>query len=250
MRKARLISKQSILWRQNSFGTESATCTSRLNPMVRRVGEAREPSGDSVVMTMYTYVSDFVRFFQSWVANPLRVAAVAPSSESLARLITNEVLPFGGPVLELGVGTGVFTRALLARGIRERDLTLIEFGSDFVDVLRDRFPQARIVRTDASHIAKQSLYASANVSAVVSGLPLLTMSPRKVIAILSGAFNYMRPGARFYQMTYLPFCPVPRRLLDRLGLKAKRIGGTLRNLPPAAVYRISRRQPLRCEAVS
>jgi hypothetical protein len=31
-------------------------------------------------------------------------------------------------------------------------------------------------------------------------------------------------------------CPI----LDRLGLRARRIGGTLCNLPPASVYRISR----------
>jgi phosphatidylethanolamine/phosphatidyl-N-methylethanolamine N-methyltransferase len=37
---------------------------------------------------------------------------------------------------------------------------------------------------------------------------------------------------------------VPRPILDRLGLKATRIGGTVRNLPPASVYRISRRKPL------
>ena len=199
--------------------------------------------------TTYTHASDFVRFFQSWVANPLRVAAIAPSSESFARLMAKEIVPLDGPVLELGAGTGVFTRALLARGVREKDLTLVEFGADFADVLQDRFPQARIVRMDASQIARQALYVRANVSAVVSGLPLLTMSPRKVIAILSGAFDCLRPGGRFYQMTYLPFCPVPRRLLDRLGLKATRIGGTLRNLPPAAVYRISQRRPLRSEAI-
>jgi hypothetical protein len=36
---------------------------------------------------------------------------------------------------------------------------------------------------------------------------------------------------------------VPRPILDRLGLEAVRIGGTVRNLPPASVYRISRREP-------
>jgi hypothetical protein len=37
---------------------------------------------------------------------------------------------------------------------------------------------------------------------------------------------------------------VPRPILDRLDLKAVRIGGTVRNLPPASVYRISRSKPL------
>ncbi len=39
--------------------------------------------------------------------------------------------------------------------------------------------------------------------------------------------------------------PVPRTILDRLGLKATRVGRALRNLPPASVYRITERPPLR-----
>ena len=196
------------------------------------------------MMTMVAQAADFVHFFRSWISDPRRVAAVAPSSESLARLITQEIVPTDGPVLELGAGTGVFTRALIARGVREEVLTLVEFGAEFAGTLQDRFPQARVVRIDAARLTTQSLYAGADVGSVVSGLPLLSMSPRKVMAILSGAFHYMLPTGSFYQFTYSARCPVPRQLLDRLGLKATRVGGTVRNLPPATVYRITRRQPI------
>ncbi|MGO7961755.1 SAM-dependent methyltransferase, partial [Rhizobium leguminosarum] len=58
-------------------------------------------------------------------------------------------------------------------------------------------------------------------------------------------FSNLRPHGAFYQFTYGPQCPVPVEILDSLGLVAKRIGWTLRNIPPAAVYRISRRyQPM------
>ncbi len=187
--------------------------------------------------------SDFVRFLRSWIADPLRVAAIAPSSESLARLITKEVLPCNGSVLELGPGTGVFTKALLVRGVHEKDITLVEFDERFAARLQDRFPQARVVHMDASRLAKHNLYPAANVNAVISALPLLTMSPKKMMSILSAAFDCLRPAGSFYQFTYAPYCPVPRPLLERLGLRATRIGGTVRNLPPAAVYRITRRQP-------
>lgn len=188
--------------------------------------------------------SDFVHFFRSWISNPLRVASVTPSGESLARLITQEIAPLDGPVIELGPGTGVFTRALLARGVAESDLTLIEYGPEFMAGLQRRFPQARALQMDAAKLAHADLFDGEPVGAVISGLPLLSMSPRKVTAILAGAFSYMRPGAAFYQFTYGPRCPVPRPILDRLGLKAVHIGHTVRNLPPAAVYRISRRKPL------
>lgn len=188
--------------------------------------------------------ADIFRFFWSWTSDPLRVAAIAPSGESLARVMTREIGPSDGPVLELGAGTGVFTRALLAQGVRESDLTLVEYGSDFMRMLQMRFPQARVLWMDASQLGQYELFPETNVGAVVSGLPLLSMSPRKVMSILTGAFGTMRPTGAFYQFTYGPRCPVPRPILDRLGLKATRVGGTVRNLPPAAVYRITRRQPL------
>ncbi|MEH2511153.1 phosphatidylethanolamine/phosphatidyl-N-methylethanolamine N-methyltransferase [Nitrobacteraceae bacterium AZCC 1564] len=195
-------------------------------------------------MTAASECSDFFQFFRSWISDPLRVAAIAPSGESLARVMTQEILPSDGPVLELGAGTGVFTKALLARGIRESDLTLVEYGSDFMRALQFRFPNARVLWMDASQLGQHDLFPDAPAGAVVSGLPLLSMSPRKVISILTGAFSHIRPGGAFYQFTYGPRCPVSRPILDRLGLKATRIGGTVLNLPPASVYRITRRQPI------
>ncbi|WEX07705.1 methyltransferase domain-containing protein [Chelativorans sp. AA-79] len=188
--------------------------------------------------------SDVLPFLRAWLSNPWRVSAIAPSSSALADLITSEIGPKSAPVLELGAGTGVFTRALLKRGLAQEDLTIIELGPDFVTLLRQRFPNARILPVDAARLAQAGLYEGAPVGAVVSGLPLLSMSPRKIMAIVAGAFFYMRPGGSLYQFTYGPRCPVPRPILDRLGLKAVRIGRTMLNVPPASVYRITRRSPL------
>ncbi|HEV7317975.1 MAG TPA: SAM-dependent methyltransferase [Ensifer sp.] len=194
-------------------------------------------------MTSICVYSDSLNFFRSWLADPLRVASVTPSSRSLARLITREISPAHGPVLELGPGTGVFTRALVARGVREEDLVLVECGPEFAAVLQKRFPAAAVLSIDAARLVDGRPEISAGIGAAVSGLPLLSMPPRKVMAILAGIFLHMRPGGHLYQFTYGPRCPVPRPLLDRLGLRARRVGGTIRNFPPASVYRISRRQP-------
>ncbi|TWB50206.1 phospholipid N-methyltransferase [Rhizobium sp. ERR 922] len=195
-------------------------------------------------MTTKTSCADFVQFFRSWVSDPLRVAAVAPSGERLARLMTQEIEPFDGPILELGPGTGVFTRALLARGVPESALTLVEFGEEFAVRLRERFPAARVVHMDAAQLSRCGLFDDAPFGAVISGLPLLSMPPSKVVAIVGGAFETMKPGGAFYQFTYGPRCPVQKPILESLGLTAKRIGGTVRNIPPAGVYRISRQNPL------
>lgn len=185
--------------------------------------------------------TDLQFFLRNWVADPLRVAAVAPSGAALARLITGEIDTRSAPLLELGPGTGVFTRAIIECGLDPAHLTLIELGAEFSALLRQRFPEVRVVHADASRIMPRTLFPNADAGAVISGLGLLSMPPRTVFAILGKAFECLRPGASFYQFTYGPRCPVPRPILDRLGLKASWIGGTLRNLPPASVYRISRR---------
>ncbi|MCP3381761.1 MULTISPECIES: class I SAM-dependent methyltransferase [unclassified Bradyrhizobium] len=187
-----------------------------------------------------TAVADFFQFFRSYISNPRQVSAIAPSGQSLARLMTQEIVPGSGPVIELGPGTGIFTKALVERGVPEHDLLLVEYGSDFIPLLQQRFPGARVLWMDARQLSQHERFM-APASAVVSGLPLLSMTPRKVIAILSGAFRHLREEGTLYQFTYGPRCPVPRPILDRLGLKASLVGRTALNIPPASVYRVRRR---------
>lgn len=182
-------------------------------------------------------------FFRAWLSDPLRVAAVMPSGAALARLITSEIEPAHGPVLELGPGTGVFTLALLERGLAQEELALVECGSEFAERLARRFPQEALLQMDAAKLKRVPLFEGRPLGAVVSGLPLLSMPPRKVLAILDTAFCRLRPGGAFYQFTYGFTCPVSRVMLDRLGLKAVSIGRAWTNVPPASVYRITRRCP-------
>ncbi|MBY5819675.1 methyltransferase domain-containing protein [Rhizobium leguminosarum] len=184
------------------------------------------------------------RFLLAWLRAPLRIASITPSGPRLAGLMTKEISTLTGPVLELGPGTGVFTAALLERGIAERDLTLVEYERDFATLLQGRFPDARVLRVDVRQMWKTALSGSF-FGGVVSGLPLLAMRPEDVWTLLDGCFSNLRPHGAFYQFTYGPKCPVPVQILDSLGLVATRIGWTFRNIPPAAVYRISRRyQPM------
>jgi phosphatidylethanolamine/phosphatidyl-N-methylethanolamine N-methyltransferase len=76
--------------------------------------------------------------------------------------------------------------------------------------------------------------------AIISGLPLLSMPPETVAAILSGAFHHLRAGGSLYQFTYVPRCPVPQRVMYDLGLEAHHVGSAWVNLPPAFVYRLRR----------
>jgi phospholipid N-methyltransferase len=181
-------------------------------------------------------------FSRAWVSNPLRVGSIAPSSRRLARLITSEISPACAPVLELGPGTGVFTRALLSRGLRQDQLILVECDPHFARLLGRDYPDAWVAQIDAARLCHVNIVDGEPVGAVVSGLPLLSMSMPNRMAILRFAFRHLRPRASYYQFTYGLRCPVPRPVLERLGLKATRLGSTWMNAPPATVYRIRARR--------
>lgn len=189
-------------------------------------------------------LSDTLSFWRAWLRAPRRMGAVAPSGPSLARLITRHVNHRLGPVIELGPGTGVFTRALLATGLPAHRLALVEADVGFADSLSREFPGARVLRMDAAHLGDTSpLFGDERASAVISGLPLLAMPQDQVAAIIGGVFDrQLRPDGALYQFTYGLKCPLSPNLLDQLDLESVRVGSVLFNLPPATVYRIGRRQ--------
>lgn len=176
-------------------------------------------------------------FLHAWLANPRRVGAVAPSGPELAKLITCEIDATTGPVLELGPGTGVFTLALVKRGVRQEDITMVELNDGFANLLAQRFPEAQLLRSNATRLARART-SLPRFGAVISGLPLLSMPAPAVFRIVAGAMLTLRPGSHIYQFTYGWRCPVPARVLEKLGLKAERVGTVISNIPPASVYRI------------
>jgi phosphatidylethanolamine/phosphatidyl-N-methylethanolamine N-methyltransferase len=184
--------------------------------------------------------TDHWTFFRQWLRNPLATAAISPSGAQLARLMLAE-LPAGAQrVIELGGGTGVFTAALLAHGIHDSELMVVELNEELHQHLLQRFPGAHVACGDArelSALADSCGFAEGGAAdAVVSGLGLLSMSRSTQQAIVASAFDCMRPGGRFIQFTYGPTCPVGREVQRALGLRVKRAGVALWNVPPATVY--------------
>ncbi|MFA7668690.1 MAG: methyltransferase domain-containing protein [Burkholderiaceae bacterium] len=187
-------------------------------------------------------VSDYISFLREWMRNPKSVAAVSPSSPALAALITSRINADTGPVLELGPGTGSFTRELIKHGVKEHDLTLIETSRIFAHQLQERFPTATILRMDAARIAETPLLNRGEIGAVVCGLGLLNMPVTAIEKIVEGGISVLRPGGQFFLFTYGPKCSIPDVVLERFGLEATRIGKALLNIPPATVYSIHRKQ--------
>ncbi len=177
-------------------------------------------------------------FILEWLKSPLVTASVLPSSERLAKRMVKGLNADYAPVIELGPGTGVFTRQLLACGIPEAALILIELNRTFAQKLHAKYPQANVINGAAEALPRLQLKQA---GAVVSGLPFLSMRDKQIDEILRGAFEVMRPGGVFIQFTYGHRCPVKKSILEQHGLIAERNSFVLNNFPPASVYHLRKR---------
>jgi phosphatidylethanolamine/phosphatidyl-N-methylethanolamine N-methyltransferase len=180
-------------------------------------------------------LDDEVRFLRSWIEKPLHMGAVMPSGRLLARTMAHYVDPEStGPVVELGPGTGAITSALVEHGVDQKRLVLVEYNPSFCALLRDRYPQARVVQGDA-YTLRDSLRSVLAVpaSAVVSGLPLVTKPMLTRLKLIRDAFVALAPGAPFIQFTYSVVPPIPKSLPGVSTEASERIW---MNLPPARVW--------------
>jgi phosphatidylethanolamine/phosphatidyl-N-methylethanolamine N-methyltransferase len=197
--------------------------------------------------------SDSWTFFRQWLKNPLGIAALSPSGQQLTRQMIAE-LPHGTRrVVELGGGTGVFTRALIAHGIVPDDLLVLELNEALYQHLRSRFPEAHVVCGDARELksiaSMDGFLAQGVADVVISGLGLLSMSRQTQIDILRAAFDVLTPDGRLVQFTYGPKSPIARELLGELGLSVRRGGFAWWNVPPATVYVYTRNRSRAIQAV-
>jgi phosphatidylethanolamine/phosphatidyl-N-methylethanolamine N-methyltransferase len=192
-------------------------------------------------------------FFRQWLKNPLGIAALSPSGRQLTRQMIVELPHDARRVIELGGGTGVFTRALLAHGIARKDLLVLELNEALYQHLRACFADVHVVCGDARElksIATTDGFLGEGVAdAVISGLGLLSMTRRMQGEILQAAFDTLKPDGRFIQFTYGPKSPVSRELLAELGLSVRRGGFAWWNVPPAAVYVYTRNRSRSVHAV-
>lgn len=186
-------------------------------------------------------LSDEARFFRSFFDHPRQIGALLPSGPALAETMARGVDPAApGPIVELGPGTGVVTRALLNRGIEPARLILVEFDANFCALLAAGFPGVRIVQGDAYRLrATLRGRLDAPAAAIVSSLPLLNRPEPMRTVLLTEAFELMAPDGRFVQFTYGLKSPVPRKAN---GLRAERSSRIWLNFPPARVWIYRREQ--------
>jgi phosphatidylethanolamine/phosphatidyl-N-methylethanolamine N-methyltransferase len=204
---------------------------------LRKVGTSSDMPLQSSVRALKKplRLDDEVRFLRSWIEKPLHMGAVMPSGRMLARTMAQYVdVESDAPVVELGPGTGAITNALIERGVDQKRLVLVEYNPGFCALLRDRYPQAKVIQGDAYRL-RDSLreVLGSPASAIVSGLPLVTKPMQTRLRLIRDAFLALAPGAPFVQFTYSVAPPIPRSLP---GVSTEASERVWINLPPARVW--------------
>ena len=178
-------------------------------------------------------------FFQRWLANPLSMGSIVPSSIGLRKLISKHVICGADEiVVEFGGGTGAITRALLEAGIPAAKVWSIEIDPELATFLHQTYPDVNVVHGDCRDTKKfigDALVGK--VGTVVVGIPMVLLPVDLQKQIVSAIFSVLPEGRRFILYTYCATSPLD---MKKLGLKGKRLGWTPRNFPPASVWGYSK----------
>lgn len=149
-------------------------------------------------------IADHLLFLRRFIQKPFQVAALAPSSRALSRAMVRglEIRP-GDAVIELGPGTGVFTRELIPLLPDPACYLGIDRDPDFIQLLRKRYPGLQFVEGRAEEIDRHAADAGLmNVKAVISGLPFAAMPKKAQLAIMNSVGRMLQPDSAFRTFQY------------------------------------------------
>lgn len=185
-----------------------------------------------------------IGFIREFARHPVWTGAVAPSSKWLARCITSDLgIETARVVAELGPGTGVFTKAIHERRLKDAVQIAVEINPQFAERLQHRFPDVSVVNESAEHLSQivQRL-GHQQADAVISGIPWAVFPEELQSSLLDAILATLKPGGKFATFAYLhgAWLPPGVRFRRMIGTKFSQVIKTpvvWRNTPPAFVYR-------------
>lgn len=207
-------------------------------------------------------LNGMVAFLSQAIKNRRSTGAVLPSSPALARSMTRSLRQAVGPkrLLEVGPGTGPFTKHIL-KALREGDeLHIVEINPVFAqrldEVLLKPFRQRNPRIAMKLHVAPiQTAPLTGKFDYIVCGLPFNNFPPKLVRAIFRRLLAVLAPGGELAYFEYAGVRVLKGPLVGNKGREdLKRIeamGKALRrkhrgrrelvltNVPPAVTVRLT-----------
>ena len=180
-------------------------------------------------------------FLKQFFKQKKMVGSIAPSSRFLADKMLNH-LPIKEAkfIVELGPGTGVFTKKILAEMGPESKLIVIELNEDFHDNLQKTIvhPNFHLFHDSADQLGvllKQIGGEKADI--IISSLPFANLPPELRDSILDCIHENLEEGGYFVQFQY----SLQSKKHIKQRFPATKISYTPLNLPPAFIYSCRKR---------
>ncbi len=172
-------------------------------------------------------------FLRSMLENPRRVGAVWPTSRRAVRdLLDMAKLPTARMAVELGVGTGVYTRGMLDRLPQQACLLAFEVDPRLAASASGRIgdPRLRVVNASASDI--EAHLGGERADVIVSSLPFTTLPKGARDEILDAAHRALVPGGSLLVLQYsTKVLPELERRFPRVRRRFSPL-----NVPPAFLF--------------
>ncbi len=183
-----------------------------------------------------------LHFLGQFLRNPRELGSVLPSSRFLTKALVDEIdFSAARRVVELGPGTGVFTREVLQRLPGTGRLLALETNQSFVSRLRVELPDPRL---DVAHLSAERVHDRvrecgwSDVDVVISGIPYALLPRQTTARIVQSSWGALAPGGLLVGYQYSPYLrPFLQRIFGNCRMKL-----VLLNVPPAVVF-VSRKAP-------
>lgn len=178
-------------------------------------------------------------FISQFLKSPLTIGAVCPSGMDLASTLARMACECPSQptrlIVDLGAGTGVITRELLALGISPDAILALDISVRFECVFNRLCAPVSLCVADAKSLYSilTSRYPGIDGIAIISSLPLMIMKKGFILEIMNGIRRILiERGGFLLQYTYALW---RHASLVQYGFSLASRSFVARNLPPALV---------------
>jgi phospholipid N-methyltransferase len=175
-------------------------------------------------------------FIKQFWQDKKMVGAMSPSSKYLChKMLKNIDFKTVRLIVELGPGTGVFTRKILEKLPQDSKLLVFELNTDFFNLIKKEIHDSRMILVNDSaekigEYVKQEGFLFADY--IVSSLPLANFPKKLTDTILKESYSILKNKGKYIQFQY---SLVSKKNLDTQ-FEAVHLSFTPINFPPAFVY--------------
>lgn len=180
-------------------------------------------------------------FLKQYFQEKKMVGAIAPSSRFLANKMVQTIeLGDAKIVVELGPGTGVFTKKILKQLPEDGKLIAFELNELFYERLKKEINDDRLILVNDSAEKIQEYLTKYNFTKadyVLSALPLANFPDELRMSVLTNCYAALKKNGKYIQFQYsLQSKKYMKEVFDEMSIKFQPL-----NLPPAFVYSCSKK---------